>query len=274
MSISSKRRNYLIYINYNMKKLQKDSLGDRMKVYEGVTKLFLMKRTPIIIRLDGKAFHTFTRGFDKPHDDIIRQCMNYTMLSLCENTQGVRLGYTQSDEISLLITDYKEINTDVLLKYNIQKIVSTLASQASNYFNKSLMSQLKSVDESKKVLINKKLFKAAFDCRVFNIPKDDVCNYFLWRQQDATRNSISGYGQKYFSQKELNGLKSNQIQEKLFTEKGINWNNIPTSLKRGSCCVKKLSKWFIDKEIPIFSQDRNYIDSEVYYEIEGDLDND
>ena len=83
-----------------MKKLQKDSLGDRMKVYEGVTKLFLMKRTPIIIRLDGKAFHTFTRGFDKPHDDIIRQCMNYTMLSLCENTQGVRLGYTQSDEIS------------------------------------------------------------------------------------------------------------------------------------------------------------------------------
>ena len=158
MPISSKRRNYLIYINYNMKKLQKDSLGDRMKVYEGVTKLFLMKRTPIIIRLDGKAFHTFTRGFDKPHDDVIRECMNYTMLSLCENTQGVRLGYTQSDEISLLITDYKEINTDVLLKYNIQKIVSTLASQASNYFNKSLMSQLKSVDESKKVLINKKLF--------------------------------------------------------------------------------------------------------------------
>lgn len=111
---------------------------------------------------------------------------------------------------------------------------------------------------------------AMFDARCFNIPKEEVTNCILWRQQDATRNSISSAGQAHFSHKQLEGLNSNQIQELLFQEKGINWNDYPTKFKRGSCCIKKYhqtmnqtlrSYWFIDNEIPIFKgEDREYIE--------------
>jgi tRNA(His) 5'-end guanylyltransferase len=260
-------------------KAMKDELGDRMKsYYENRSKTFLARRTPVIIRLDGKAFHTFTRGFNKPFDEAMCNAMQETMKYLCENIQGCVLGYTQSDEITLVLIDYQKLTTDAWFDYNVQKICSVAASMATLIFNRRFQEQIVELsyngklDDDELTSSYKRSLKtgAMFDARCFNIPKEEVTNCILWRQQDATRNSISSAGQAHFSHKQLEGLNSNQIQELLFQEKGINWNDYPTKFKRGSCCIKKYhqtmnqtlrSYWFIDNEIPIFKgEDREYIE--------------
>lgn len=287
---------------------KKDSLGDRMKEnYENRSKTYLVRRTPVIIRLDGKAFHTFTRGMKKPYDEIFHNTMNATMKYLCENIQGCKLGYTQSDEITLLLTDYDTLTTDAWFDYNVQKICSVSASMATMAFNKffyiNVMEYILS-EESKEAIekglprlpyiINdycvqtdsekdyiQILIKAAekgamFDARCFNIPEEEVTNCFIWRQQDATRNAIQMLGQCNFSHKELHGKSCNDIQDMLMLQKGINFNDMPTEFKRGVCCVKENTTnviafgqvvdtierphWVLDKEIPIFTQDRNYVE--------------
>ena len=278
--------------------MDKTTLGDRMKNnYENISRYYLTRRMPVIIRIDGKAFHTFTRGFKKPFDDILVSTMQDTMKYLCENIQGCVLGYTQSDEISLVLTDYAELTTDAWFGNNLQKMCSVSASMATLAFNKCFSGRVQEFmydccDEfGDDVLPEKqndyelahnvyfKKFNAAmFDSRVFTIPKEEVCNYLIWRQQDATRNSIQSVGQANFSQKELHGKSCNNIQDMLMLQKSINWNDYSTTLKRGSCCIKiddgitkydevgnicdyiPSSKWVIDNEIPIFSQDRNYIE--------------
>lgn len=278
--------------------MDKTSLGDRMKNnYENISRYYLTRRMPVIIRIDGKAFHTFTRGFKKPFDDILVSTMQDTMKYLCENIQGCVLGYTQSDEISLVLVDYAELTTDAWFGNNLQKMCSVSASMATLAFNKFFSGRVQEFmydccDEfGDDVLPEKqndyelahnvyfKKFNAAmFDSRVFTIPKEEVCNYLIWRQQDSTRNSIQSVGQANFSQKELHGKSCNNIQDMLMIQKGINWNDYATTLKRGSCCIKvddglteydetgnicgytQRSKWIIDNEIPIFSQDRNYIE--------------
>lgn len=117
-----------------MKKI--DALGERMKRYEYVTRNYLTRRVPAIIRLDGKAFHTFTRGFQKPFDEILVKTMQQTMRYLCENIQGCVLGYTQSDEITLVLIDYQKLDSDSWFGYNIQKCASVAASMATMVFNK------------------------------------------------------------------------------------------------------------------------------------------
>lgn len=277
---------------------KKDSLGDRMKAYESIPKTFLTRRIPVIIRLDGKAFHTFTRGMKKPFDNILIQTMQDTMKYLCENIQGCVLGYTQSDEITLVLTDYETITTDAWFGYNVQKMASVSASMATlafhKFFSQNVSSWMKENDlhtmkcfnEDKDDDLNK-LYDvywnahakgAFFDSRVFSIPKEEVCNCLIWRQQDATRNSIQAVGQANFSQKQLHGKSCNVIQDMLFTEKGINWNDFPSDCKRGGCCYKRQvekeitvpktgkkimvnrSEWYIDRDIPIFTQDRNYVE--------------
>lgn len=272
--------------------IKKDSLGDRMKAYESIPKTFLTRRIPIIIRLDGKAFHTFTRGMKKPFDSILIQTMQETMKYLCENIQGCVLGYTQSDEITLVLTDYETITTDAWFGYNVQKMTSISASMATLAFNRIFERLVyekhdmyfadKEGISAEQALYLEKMFmkfnKALFDSRVFSIPKEEVCNCLIWRQQDATRNSIQSVGQANFSQKQLNGKSCDMIQDMLFTEKRINWNSFPTDCKRGSCCYKRevkkeitapntgekmtvnRSEWFIDKDIPIFTQDRSYVE--------------
>ena len=272
--------------------MDKTTLGDRMKNnYENISRYYLTRRTPVIIRIDGKAFHTFTRGFKKPFDDILVKTMQETMKYLCENIQGCVLGYTQSDEISLVLTDYAELTTDAWFGNNLQKMCSVSASMATLAFNKAftrnILKQSKrlyteyldekdtSYIEALEIAMNK---GAMFDSRVFTIPREEVCNALIWRQQDATRNSIQSVGQANFSQKELHGKSCNDIQDMLMTQKGINWNDYSTTLKRGSCCIKvddslteydevgnicgytQRSKWVIDNKIPIFSQDRNYVE--------------
>ena len=246
---------------------KKDSLGDRMKEnYENRSKTYLTRRTPVIIRLDGKAFHTFTRGMKKPYDEIFHNTMNATMKYLCENIQGCKLGYTQSDEITLLLTDYDTLTTDAWFDYNVQKICSVSASMATMAFNKFFYKHYTEIftfakeesEEYTRTLFNK-IGIAMFDSRCFNIPESEITNCFIWRQQDATRNAIQMLGQCNFAHKELQNKSCNDIQDMLMTQKGINFNDMPTEFKRGVCCVKD-DGWVLDKEIPIFTQDRNYVE--------------
>jgi tRNA(His) 5'-end guanylyltransferase len=258
----------------------------RMKKYEFVSRHYLTTRTPVIIRIDGKAFHTFTRGFQKPFDDVLSKTMQETMKYLCENIQGCVLGYTQSDEITLVLVDYRNIDTSAWFDYNIQKCASVAASMATMAFNKffnkrandyiNSVLELQDIDippESEYIeVLNRAIDKGAmFDARVFNIPKDEVCNNLLWRQNDATRNSIQMVGRAYFSHKQLDKKSISDIQDMLMLEKGVNWNNCPTKYKRGSCCIRKIdettgrSKWIIDNETPIFKEDgRKYVNDLIY----------
>lgn len=276
-----------------------DALGDRMKGYENVNRNYLTRRVPVIIRIDGKAFHTFTRGFKKPFDEILVKSMQDTMKYLCENIQGCVLGYTQSDEITLVLIDYKRLDSCAWFDYNIQKMASIAASMATMAFNKFFKVAIDEYFTSNKLVtvltkadldynneltryysvLDKAINKGAmFDARCFNIPKDDVCNCILWRQNDATRNSIEMVGHANFSQNQLHKKSCNEIQDMLMLQKGINWNDFPTTLKRGSCCIREQyktigkdnelitrSRWIIDNEIPIFKGDgRNYIESLIY----------
>lgn len=270
------------------------SIGTRMREYEHVTRTYLPRRIPAIIRVDGKAFHSFTKGLEKPFDNFFRNVMQLTMQYMCENIQGCMFGYTQSDEISLLLTDYETIATDAWFDYNIQKMCSVAASMATLAFNRFWVEKFQmwiddldeeawSAGTSYMVdIIQSKMFTAMFDARVFSIPKDEVCNYFIWRQQDATRNSIATVGQTYFGQKDLNGRSQNEIQEMLWQQHGINWNAYPIAYRRGACCSKVLRetpmenprnpgkeivvarrKWVIDREPPIFTQDREYVEKKI-----------
>ena len=228
----------------------KDDLGKRMKEnYEIRTRSFLPRRTNVIIRLDGKAFHTYTKGLDKPFDYKLMDDMMETTKFLCENIQGCKIGYTQSDEISLLLTDYDNIKTSSWYDGQVQKITSVSASLATAKFNQLRPEKL-----------------AFFDSRVFVIPdKEEVVNYFIWRQQDATRNSLSMASQSVYSDKQLFKKNSSDKQEMLM-EKGINWNDYPVSAKRGSSVIRKTfdyeettrSKWDYT-DIPIITKDRDFI---------------
>lgn len=284
--------------------MRKDSLGDRMKGYENISRNHLTRRVPIIIRLDGKSFHTFTKGLNRPFDEILINTMQETAKYLCENIQGCKIAYTQSDEITLLLTDYEKIDTQGWFEYNIQKMVSISASMATLQFNRIFLNNVKRFDrkniyyrqfendeletsEYKKFKKDEKYSEglqqkvdmgAIFDSRVFSIPKEEVNNCFVWRQQDATRNSIQMVGQSNFSHKELNKKSCDMIQDMLFKERGINWNDFNTQLKRGSCIIKEeylletdkgsatRTRWVVDKDIPIFSVDKNYIERYVFLE--------
>lgn len=242
-----------------------DSLGDRMKGYEAVSKNYLIRRTPVVLRIDGKAFHTFTRGFGKPFDAVFATAMAETMRGLCEGMQNCQLGYTQSDEISVLLVADRTLTTDSWFDNNVQKMVSVGASLATLVFNrefKRIVTNSMHTAEMRQVY-TKRFDTAMFDCRAFNLSKEEVCNYFIWRQQDATRNSIQSVGQANFSPKQMHGLSCDKLQDKLFTEKQINWNDTPTRFKRGVCGVRTDTGWGFDNEIPVFSQDRTYIEKRV-----------
>lgn len=279
-----------------------DELGKRMKeYYEGIPKTKLMRRCPVAIRLDGKAFHTFTRGFNKPFDEVLIKSMQETMKYLCENIQGCVLGYTQSDEITLILVDYKKLNSAAWFDYEVMKMCSIAASMATMVFNKAFEKNVEAffcneVVDNAANIVNETKYKlhktyikavdkgAMFDARVFNIPKEEVTNLIYWRQLDATRNSIQMVGQANFSHKELQNKSCNMIQDMLMTQKGINWNDFPVYQKRGSCCIRNHNvcepygnrmltndvpdgHWFIDKNIPQFKDEgREYIEKLINFD--------
>ena len=274
-----------------------DDLGNRMKGYENTSRYYLTKKTPVIIRIDGKAFHTFTKGFKRPFDDILITSMQETAKYLCANIMGCKLAYTQSDEISLLLVDYERNESQSWFKNNLVKMVSISASMATMAFNKffnnrandyiNSVLELQDIDIPSELEYIKTLKRAIdkgaiFDARAFLLPKDEICNYFIWRQQDATRNSIQMVAQSLLSHKELQNKNCNELQELMFQEKGVNWNGFDNVYKRGSCIIKETynittdnlnateneqvirNRWIVDKDIPIFTQDREYIDKYVF----------
>lgn len=263
------------------KKESKDALGSRMKeFYENRAKTQLLRRTPVAIRIDGKAFHTFTKGFDKPFDKLLMESMQETMMELCKNMPGCVLGYTQSDEITLILTDYKKLTSDAFFDYEVQKVCSVAASMATMKFNKIFDKKVeewsnnfyeswnRSEKEEKycKTLYDAVEMGAMFDARCFNIPKEEVTNLIYWRQQDASKNSVSMAVRAYFSHNEVHHKNTSQMQEMLFAVHGINWNDYPIPCKRGSCCVKGEKGWYIDLEIPIFKgNNRAYIEDRINF---------
>ena len=255
-----------------------DDLGTRMKTYyEQVPKTRLVRRMPVAIRIDGKAFHTFTRGFQKPFDEVLGNAMVRTMEYLCKNIQGCVFGYTQSDEITLLLIDYQTLDTCAWFDYEVQKMCSISASMATMAFNKYFFEeardwynkQLPSTLQCEQNIVKQwRVYKIAaekgamFDARCFNIPKEEACNLVYWRQLDATRNSIQMVGQVNFSHNELQGKSCNIIQDMLLTQRDINWNNYPTRWKRGVAWKKNIG---IDYEMPILKgEDRKYVDEVIF----------
>lgn len=268
-------------------------LGNRMKnYYEQVSKTKLMHKCPVAIRIDGCHFRTFTKNLNKPFDDIIIKTMQSTMKYLCANIQGCILGYTQSDEITLILTDYKNINSDAWFDYEVEKLCSVSAIMATLAFNQFFkenvnLYKFKAYDGISKYKddITEKYIKnldkavengAIFVARCFNIPKEEVTNLLYWRQKDAIRNSIQMVGQAHFSQKELNHKSSEDIKHML-CDKNIVWDVFPKAKRFGSCCIKKetviennnpnepniykRNKWIIDDNIPLFrDENRNYIE--------------
>ena len=283
-------------------------LAKRMKDYEMRDRHFLQKRIPVAIRIDMRAGHTFTRGFKRPFDDIFMKSMQETAKYMCENMGNAKLAYVQSDEITIILVDYDTLETDCWFNYRTDKLCSISASMATMAFNRVFV---KNVDEWGRLTfpnwdeggtneeVDVGLLKlndayqraigkgAMFDARCFNIPKEEVTNLIYWRQLDATRNSIQMVGQANFSHKELQNKSCNDIQDMLYEQKGINWNDYPTVCKRGTACIKnrkiieyldefkvtaKLidstkteNSWIIDTEMPILKgEDRAYIDDLIY----------
>lgn len=250
----------------------RDDLGTRMKTfYENIPKTRLMRRVPVAIRLDGKAFHTFTRGFQKPFDFVLMDTMQQTMKYLCENIQGCVFGYTQSDEITLILVDYQKFTSSAWFDYEVQKICSIAASMATMAFNKFFMYEYEEfnrwvnegnpTDEDRRlndIYYDAMCKGAMFDARCFNIPKEEVTNLIYWRQLDATRNSIQMVGQAHFSHDELQDKTCNMIQDMLMTKYGINWNDFTIPCKRGTACIKVATKVTenIKREPQPFGEDR------------------
>lgn len=269
-----------------------DSLGNRMKDYENCYRLYLPKRQAIIVRCDGRAFHSFTKGFNRPYDTLFAKCMWETAKQLCENIGGCVFGYTQSDEISLILVDYKNINTEPWFGNNLQKIVSISASMATHFFNEAFRREVyrEAVNNKNwgpdnetphmKALSSRFAF---FDARAFILPREEIANYIYWRQLDCVRNSIQLAGQAYFSHKQLQNKNCDQIQEMLWQEHQVNWSKYPTWFKNGVAIYKQpreishknedgtqssvvRDKWIIDLEMPMVSQNPDFINKWVIFD--------
>jgi tRNA(His) 5'-end guanylyltransferase len=243
--------------------------------YEDRTRIYLPRRTYTLIRIDGKAFHSYTKGLVKPFDEGLIEDMNATTRYLCTEIQGAVLGYVQSDEISILIADFKDFSTQMWFDGNVQKIASISASLATAKFN-----QLRLVRKQNEVYGNTMRYMtideidkhklATFDARAFQIPeKEEVINYFIWRQRDAIKNSIQSVAQAHFSQKELNKVNTDEMKGML-AGKGILWEDFTYRKQRGGIVMKVTvitsdgnttytrNKWQ-SVETPVISEDRTFI---------------
>lgn len=247
-------------------------LGDRMKQYEAVSESYLIRKIPVCLRMDAVCFHSWTRGLKRPYDDDLRRCMEYAAYRTCNEISGARFAYTQSDEISILLVDYQDISTEPWFNYRTNKVQSVAAGLCTSFFAEACLMWLREH-------VKKKGFPA-FDARAFNLPREDVVNAFLWRQQDCERNSLSSLAQSHFSHKELLGKNSSDMQDMLMLQKGVNWNDVETRYKRGvsfykvtrlaECRTKEgtlvsdekveRSVWVKDYEMPIITKDRAYIE--------------
>lgn len=275
-------------------------LANRMKEYEKRNQYYLQKRIPVAIRVDGRSFHTFTKGFQRPFDKILMTAMQETAKYMCENIQGAKFAYVQSDEITIILVDYDTLETDGWFNYRTDKLCSISASMATMAFNKYFAQEVDKwgaetfgyewyeggTNDSEVIntpewklagIYSKAIDKGAmFDARCFNIPKEEVANLIYWRQLDAARNSVQMVGQANFSHSELQGKSCNIIQDMLLTQKDINWNDFPVPCKRGTACRKvarevniagtidTISTWELDFDMPILKDDWNYVNDFIF----------
>lgn len=244
--------------------MKKDSIGDRMKSYEKAygANAYVLPRMPTIIRVDGKAFHTFTKNMQKPFDKKLMICMNETGIALCEQIQNAKIAYIQSDEISILLNDYVSFQTQQWFRGEIQKMVSISSAIASTEFLLNYLDLFCRENEGYITDLNISN-PPKFDSRVFNIPKEDVCNMFLWRQQDWERNSITMLARSYYSHKEMHQKSCLELKQMMLEEHDVCWEKLPTSQKRGRCIIYKDNKWQVDNEIPLFKENRDYIEQHI-----------
>jgi tRNA(His) 5'-end guanylyltransferase len=234
------------------------TLGDRMKKYEEASRTVLTHGVPKIIRLDGKAFHTFTKSFKQPYDADIMESMCVAAQAVMKEIGGIaRFAYIQSDECSICINDAITDMSQPWYANQVQKMVSVSAAIMSVSFSYAITKKINAPD----------VFKTAlFDSRIFQVPSiDEVLNNMIWRQQDATRNSISQWSRSMFSHKELQGKNSSEMQDMMMS-KGFNWNDAATWTKRGVVVYKvpgeqegERTTWVSDYEIPVFTKDREYL---------------
>jgi tRNA(His) 5'-end guanylyltransferase len=267
-----------------------DDLGNRMKnSYENRSKTFLTRRADVIIRIDGCHFHTFLKGWIKPFDPLVQRAMEYTTLELCNHIQGCVFGYTQSDEITLILCDYQTFESEPWFDNEVQKICSVSASMASMYFNKFLRENVNyyvaSMDEDESYMadygmtvtewdkyvinIRKKIAGGAyFDARCFNIPKEEVTNLVYWRQLDCMRNSVLSVGQANFTPVFLQGRSCKEIKEDL-RMRGCckNWEDYGDKEKFGTMIYKDNEGRWVSNGSPIFKgEDRDFIESRIHFD--------
>ena len=216
----------------------KTEIGNRMKYYEGFeTCRRLMPLVPAICRLDGKNFHNFCRGLKTPYDERLSKVMSNLTIYLAKEFNAVA-GYTQSDEITLA-WNQERFNSEIFCDGKIQKMNSLLAARTSVKFNSLIKTEIP----------EKAHMEPIFDCRIFSLPnKTEAANVFLWREIDATRNSIQMAGRAYFSHAEVMNKNGAEIQEMLFQKHGINWNDYPNFFRRGVYVLRKIKKGILKFE--------------------------
>lgn len=188
-----------------------DSLGDRMKRYERVYNTEALRRTPLMIRVDGRAFHTFTRGLDKPFDGRLMEAMDEAARCVAQDMQGFKAGYVQSDEATFCLTDYDTIDTQPWFDYDLFKVVSISAALMTKHFERQFAEECQSIGMT-----------PVFDARAFSIPREEVVNAFLWRAKDWERNSVAMYCQAFFSHKQMHG-QGRADQHEMLHSIGKNW---------------------------------------------------
>lgn len=255
-------------------------LSSRMKAYEDVPKLYLMRRVPVIIRTDIRAGGQFVKGFNKPFDDVFGRTMIRTMEHVAKEIQGCIFAYTESDEISFVLSDYKKLNSAAWFDYNVEKVASLAASEATFAFNKYFAEEVhRFIDSKNSISITSEEIKmidvydhaidkgVRFDGRCANYPKDEVANYIYWRQVDSMRNSVSMAARTQFSHSKCDHKNQTQLKEMLLNECGVDWNDYPTHYRHGVCWTKADG---INYDMPLIKgADRKYIEDLVYYQEEG-----
>lgn len=204
-----------------------DDLGDRMKNYENVTRNYLTRKIPAVIRVDGNAFHTFTKNFNKPYDSHFFHSMLTAALQTTKRMQGFKCGYVVSDEVTFVLTDYDTILTQPWFGYNVNKLVSISAAIMTYNFSRFYPTHEGPI---------------VFDSRAFNLPKEEICNMLLWRAKDWHRNSVTMYARSVFSHNEVHNKSLGQLHELLHT-KGMNWTtDIDPMFKNGTFFWKENGK--------------------------------
>jgi tRNA(His) 5'-end guanylyltransferase len=220
------------------------NIGDRIKKYEAASKTTLLHRSYIVLRVDGKAFHTFTKDMEKPFDKKLMEAMVSTGEKMAKEMMGFKLGYHQSDEFTFILTDTDTYESQMWFDAEVQKLCSITASMFSAYFNSAMGGT-----------------EAVFDCRAFNVPLDDIANVFIWRQRDWERNSIQMYARSFFSHKELHNKGHEEMHELLFS-KGKNWSNLSEQEKNGTFITKggrRINKKMTYEEINLIINQSSFI---------------